>query len=140
MSIQGTINQTLSVASLLLSKRAPTAKLGKLAASISGDSPTALKESANVAKKQWEQKPTKESFNRYVSAERNLAESKANERLSDEQTRIKKTRRNFGKYLESMGTSLGVQVGALSKEAQKEIAKQYSKSQRKKLMDEMDKR
>lgn len=51
----------------------------------------------------------------------------------------KSSRRNFMKdYLAKQPTSLGGTVGDLPKTLQKEIASQYSKSQRKSMMDRMD--
>lgn len=56
------------------------------------------------------------------------------------QTEAKKTqRRNFLDYISSMPTSLGGTVGQLPKDMQKQIASTYTKSQRKTIMDRMDK-
>lgn len=51
----------------------------------------------------------------------------------------KRQKRNFMSYLSKQPTSLGGTVGELPKNVQKQIASQYSKTQRKKLMDTMDK-
>ena len=51
----------------------------------------------------------------------------------------KALRRNFMDYLSKQTTSLGGTVGDLPKDLQKQIASQYSKSQRKAMMDRMDK-
>lgn len=51
----------------------------------------------------------------------------------------KKQRRNFMSYLAQQPTSLGGTVGDLPKDMQKQIASQYSKADRRKLMDQMDK-
>lgn len=51
----------------------------------------------------------------------------------------KKQRRNFMTYLSQMPTSLGGVVGELPKDVQKTIAKTYSKSERRSIMDRMDK-
>lgn len=50
----------------------------------------------------------------------------------------KNQRRNFMSYLAQQPTSLGGKVGDLPKDMQKQIASQYSKTDRKKLMDQMD--
>lgn len=56
------------------------------------------------------------------------------------QSEAKKTqRRNFMDYLKKQTTSLGGTVGDLPENIQKQIASQYSKSQRKTIMDRMDK-
>lgn len=56
------------------------------------------------------------------------------------QSKAKRTQRNFVRdYLSKMPTSLGGTVGDLPENFQKQIASQYSKSQRKKIMDRMDK-
>lgn len=47
-------------------------------------------------------------------------------------------KRNFMDYLAKQKTSLGGTVGELPASMQKQIASQYSKSQRKRLMDAMD--
>lgn len=51
----------------------------------------------------------------------------------------KKQRRNFMDYLKQQPTSLGGKVGDLPPQAQKQIAGQYTRSQRKRLMDMADK-
>lgn len=51
----------------------------------------------------------------------------------------KTKRRNFMNYLKNEPTSLGGTVGELPVEVQKKIAAQYTKSQRKALMDRVDK-
>ena len=57
-----------------------------------------------------------------------------------QQQEAKKTqRRNFMDYLAKQSTSLGGTIGELPKPTQKQIASQYSKSQRKTMMDRMDK-
>lgn len=58
----------------------------------------------------------------------------------DRQSEAKKTqRRNFLDYIRSMPTSFGGTVGQLPKDMQKQIASTYTKSQRKAMMDRMDK-
>lgn len=58
----------------------------------------------------------------------------------DRQSEAKKTqRRNFLDYIRSMPTSFGGTVGQLPKDMQKQITSTYTKSQRKAIMDRMDK-
>ena len=63
----------------------------------------------------------------------------AQERMKQQQEAKKKQRRNFMSYLAQQSTSFGGTVGDLEMPAQKQIASQYSKSQRKTMMDRMDK-
>lgn len=68
----------------------------------------------------------------------------AKQEMAAEQVRqiqeAKKTqRRNFMEYLSKMPTSLGGTVGELPKDVQKTIASTYSKSERRAMMDRMDK-
>jgi Mg/Co/Ni transporter MgtE len=51
----------------------------------------------------------------------------------------KNQRRNFMDYLKKLPTNYGVNVGSLSPDVQKKIAKTYTPSQRRKIMNEMDK-
>ena len=66
-------------------------------------------------------------------------QSSAMDRMSRQQEAMKKQRRNFMSYLAQQSTSFGGTVGDLPKPVQKQIASQYSKSQRKTMMDRMDK-
>ena len=66
-------------------------------------------------------------------------QSSAMDRVSRQQEAMKKQRRNFMSYLAQQSTSLGRTVGDLPMPVQKQIASQYSKSQRKTMMDRMDK-
>ena len=50
----------------------------------------------------------------------------------------KALKRNFMEYLAKQPTSLGGTVGDLPPEAQKQIASQYTKSQKRTMMDKMD--
>lgn len=63
----------------------------------------------------------------------------ATEKVKQIQEAKKKQRRNFMTYLSQMPTSLGGVVGELPKDVQKTIASTYSKSERRSLMDRMDK-
>ena len=59
---------------------------------------------------------------------------------SKEQQQAKKTqRRNFNEYLKNVPIAGGGTVGQLPVDKQRAIAKQYSNSERKALMDKMDK-
>lgn len=62
----------------------------------------------------------------------------AKQSAQNEVTQKKKQRRNFSEYLAKQPTNLGGTVGDLPKSVQKQIAAQYTKSQRKSLMDSMD--
>lgn len=65
-------------------------------------------------------------------------EKKAQEALKKEQERKRKTRRNFLQYMQDEPTNLGVKFGQLPKATQKELAKEYTKKQRKEIMDRKD--
>lgn len=65
-------------------------------------------------------------------------QNQAMKRMS-EQAQAKKTqRRKFMDYLAKQPTSLGGTVGELPKPLQKQVASQYTRSQRKEMMDRMD--
>lgn len=66
------------------------------------------------------------------------AAEQAQQSSNNEVTAKKKQRRNFAEYLARQKLSIGGTVGDLPKTMQKQIAAQYTKSQRKKLMDEAD--
>lgn len=59
-------------------------------------------------------------------------------KIKEQQEAKKKQRRNFMTYLRKQPTSLGGTVGELPEKMQKQIAASYSKSQRARMMDEMD--
>lgn len=65
-------------------------------------------------------------------------QDQAIEKVKQIQEAKTKQRRNFMDYLSKMPTSLGGTVGELPKDVQKTIASTYSKSQRRTLMDRMD--
>ena len=110
------------------------------------------KESAEIARQQFERNPSNDTYKKY-SELRSIAHDISSRKLQDDeikqalsmdrmikQQEAKKTqRRNFMSYLAQQSTSLGVTVGDLSPDTQKQIASQYSKSQRKTMMDRMDK-
>lgn len=66
------------------------------------------------------------------------AQQQAMDRVSRQQDAKKTQKRNFMSYLAQQSTSLGGTVGDLPMSIQKQIASQYSKSQRKTIMDRMD--
>lgn len=65
-------------------------------------------------------------------------QDKANSKVEEVQEAKQKQRRVFKKYLANEPTSLGGTVGDLPPAMQKQIAAQYSKSERKALMDRVD--
>ena len=67
------------------------------------------------------------------------AQQQSMDRMSRQQEAKKTQRRNFMSYLAKQSTSLDGPVGDLPMSIQKQIASQYSKSQRKTMMDRMDK-
>ena len=76
-----------------------------------------------------------------VSAAGNLLvqrQEAARKRVEQAQEAKKKQRRNFMDYLSKQETSLGGTVGDLPVSMQKQIAKTYTKSQRRTMMDRMD--
>lgn len=60
-------------------------------------------------------------------------------KAAQQQENKKTQKRNFKDYLGKLESSLGGAVGDLPANVQKEIAKQYTSSQRKELMDKIDK-
>ena len=114
------------------------------------------KESAEIARQQFEKNPSNDTYKRY-SELRSIAygissrtlhddekkQSTAMDRMSRQQEAKKTQRRNFMDYLSKQpvflqGTTSGT-VGDLPKEKQKQIASQYTKSQRRTMMNRMDK-
>lgn len=67
------------------------------------------------------------------------ARDRAMQSAANEQQAKSTQRRNFLEYLKKQPTSLGGTIGQLPSEMQKKIASQYTKSQRKRIMDAMDK-
>ena len=110
------------------------------------------KERTEVARQQFERNPSNDTYRKY-SHLRSMAyglpglilpadeeeQSIAMDRVSRQQEAMKTQRRNFMSYLAQQSTSLGGTVGDLPMPIQKQIASQYSKSQRKTMMDRMDK-
>lgn len=84
------------------------------------------------------------SIGKGIKLQRDKVKQELAQKQMKQQQEAKKTqRRNFMEYLKKQpisfgGNSLGI-VGDLPKEAQRQIASQYTKSQRKAMMDRMDK-
>lgn len=68
-----------------------------------------------------------------------LRQELAQKQMMQQQEAKKTQRRNFMDYISSMPSSFGGTVGQLPKDMQKQIASTYTKSQRKTMMDRMDK-
>ena len=110
------------------------------------------KERAELARQQFEKNPSNDTYKKYSDL-RSIAyespfrtlhddekkQSTAMDRMIKQQEAKKTQRRNFMSYLAQQSTSLGVTVGDLSPDTQKQIASQYSKSQRRTMMNRMDK-
>ena len=80
------------------------------------------------------------SIGKGIKLQRDKVKQELAQRRMEQQQEAKKTqRRNFMDYLSKQPTSLGRTIGDLPKDSQKQIASQYSKSQRKTMMDRMDK-
>ena len=80
------------------------------------------------------------SIGKGIKLQRDKVKQELAQKQMKQQQEAKKTqRRNFMDYLSKQTTSLGGTVGDLPKDLQKQVASQYSKSQRKTMMDRMDK-
>lgn len=80
------------------------------------------------------------SIGKGIKLQRDKVKQELAQKQMKQQQEAKKTqRRNFMDYLAKQPTSLGGTIGELPKSMQKQIASQYSKSQRKTMMDRMDK-
>lgn len=110
----------------------------------------------DIAKKRFELSPSKDTYDAYAKsrvANKNFNdfynarkkaydEGRQQQAMADMQSQAeakKKLRRNFMDYIGQQPTSLGGTVGELPKDMQKQIASQYSKGDRKRMMDSMDK-
>ena len=110
------------------------------------------KEITELARKQFERNPSSDTYKKY-SRIRSIAygmpfqtlrddarkQSIAMDRMIKQQEAKRTQKRNFMSYLAQQSTSLGGTVGDLPMQLQEQIASQYSKSQRKTMMDRMDK-
>ena len=65
-------------------------------------------------------------------------QQEANKKVEQQRLAKKTQRRNFMSYLQKQPIAGGGTVGELPKQMQKQIASQYTKTQRKQLMDAMD--
>ena len=80
------------------------------------------------------------SIGKGIKLQRDKVKQELAQKQMKQQQEAKKTqRRNFMDYLAKQPTSLGGTIGELPKPMQKQIASQYTKSQRKTMMDRMDK-
>ena len=110
------------------------------------------RERAEMARQQFERNPSNKTYYKY-SALRTMAyespfrtlhddenkQALAMDRMIKQQDAKRTQKRNFMSYLAQQSTSLGGTVGDLPMQLQEQIASQYSKSQRKTMMDRMDK-
>lgn len=90
-----------------------------------------------IARERYESELKQQEVNQYLQMYRN-AETKAQETLKTKQEEKRKTRRNFLDYMKNEPTSLGGTFGELDPTLQKKIASQYSRAERKKIMDRKD--
>lgn len=106
-------------------------------------------EQEDISRRRYDLKPTLENYQKWqidASINQNARDEYANiEKQEKAMGRVgrlqeaKKTqKRNFMSYLAQQPTSLGGTVGELPKPLQRQIASQYTKSQRKTMMDRMD--
>lgn len=109
---------------------------------------------ADVAKKQFELNPNKKTYSNYsklMSSSGDIpiarlpadedAQVEAMDRMNKQKEAKGKQKRYFKDYLAKMPYTVDIfsgKVGDLSPEAQKQIASNYTKSQRKTIMDRMD--
>lgn len=94
-------------------------------------------EPEDIARERYESELKEQEVNQYLQMYRN-AETKAQETLQTKQEEKRKTRRNFLDYMKNEPTSLGGTFGELDPALQKKIASQYSRAERKKIMDRKD--
>lgn len=104
-----------------------------------------------LAERRFEIDPTKETFEQSIQAKKSymkfnkvtsdllVRQEQANQAAKEKQLSKQSQKRNFMEYLKKQPIAGGGTVGQLSPKAQKQIASQYSKGERKKLMDEEDK-
>ena len=103
-----------------------------------------------IKERRYQLNPTPKNYDAVMEARTRLSsfketmdslEERQNQAMARmrEQAQAKKTqRRNFMNYLAQQPTSLGGTVGDLPKSLQKQVASQYTRSQRKTMMDRMD--
>lgn len=103
----------------------------------------ATKEKAVAAQKKFELNPTSGNYEQSIKGLSELKSVEAMNKMRElglAKLQQRQNRRNFLKYLREQSTSFGGKVGDLPLKSQKEIAKQYSKTERKRIMDEVDAR
>lgn len=97
----------------------------------------------DLQERRYQLNPTPKNYDAMMTARRvgDFLEERQNQAMGrvKEQAQAKKTqRRKFMDYLAKQPTSLGGTVGELPKPLQKQVASQYTKEQRKAMMDRMD--
>lgn len=90
-----------------------------------------------IAQERFEAEQKEAEVNQYLEMYRS-AETKAQENLAVKQNEKRNTRRNFLDYMRDEPISLGGAFGELDIKLQKKIAQQYSKAEKKKIMDRKD--
>jgi hypothetical protein len=111
--------------------------LADYTSTLPGPSVTFKEEPEKIAQELYEEEEYQREVQDYLNMYRGMSE-KATGVLSAKQEEKRKTRRNFLDYIKEEPTSLGGTVGELDPKLQKAIAKNYSKSERKKIMDRKD--
>lgn len=97
-----------------------------------------------IQERKYQLNPSQKNYEAVMAARRvgetSLEEKQdlAMKKTSEQAEAKKKQRRNFKTYLAQQPTSLGGTVGDLPSDLQKKIASQYSRSDRKRMMDQMD--
>lgn len=97
-----------------------------------------------IQERKYQLNPSQKNYEAVMAARRagetSLEERQemAMKKTSEQAEAKKKQRRNFKTYLAQQPTSLGGTVGDLPSDLQKKIASEYSRSDRKRMMDQMD--
>lgn len=105
--------------------------------------------SLDIEERKYQLNPNKKNYDAVMGARDVLSsirevdslrekQKQAMARMSEQAEAKKTQRRNFMTYLAQQPTSLGGTVGDLPKPLQKQIASQYTRGQRKTMMDRMD--
>lgn len=103
-----------------------------------------LGKNLEIQERKYQLNPSQKNYEAVMAARRagetSLEERQdlAMKKTSEQAEAKKKQRRNFKTYLAQQPTSLGGTVGDLSPDLQKKIASQYSRSDRRRMMDQMD--
>ena len=107
------------------------------------------KREMELSKKKFQLDPTEENFQATVQKQKSyrsfnkyeelmMRQQEAMQKVANKQDAKQKQKRNFMSYLKEQPTNLGGKVGDLPLNIQKQVAKQYSPAQRKKLMNTID--